>query len=491
MQAKDGVRVGTGTAAGGAVAEKQNWWPLAVIASAHLMAVLDTTVMFVALPSIQRGLGMTVASRAWVVTAYTLALAGLLLLGGRLADRLGARNTLLIGVIGFACASAVGGAAVNGAMLIAARAIQGAFGAVLISSTKSLLVTVYKDGEQRARVIGIFTATLTAGLALGLVLGGVLTSALGWRWCLYINIPLSLVTILGAPRVLPDLPGRPQVKIDVISAVFASAGMVGLIYGLGQAASAGWDSGQVIGSLIAAVVLLGGFVARQVGRSDRLLPLRVVTDRNRGWGLIAMIVNGLSTFGMFLILTYQLQSVMRWSALATGLAIVPFAVATGLASAFAAPKLMARVAPRWLLSVSIVVEAAGLVPLIWLTPSSRYLPLILAATVIEGLGTGIAGPAALHLALRGVLPSDAGAAGAASSAAGQLGSSVGAALLNTIAAAAASGYLATHASAGATTAIVHGFAVAMAWGASILVLAAIPVALFITAAAARRPAGRS
>jgi EmrB/QacA subfamily drug resistance transporter len=477
-----GARVTSGT--------KRGWWPLAVIASAHLMAVLDTTVMFVALPSVQRGLGMTVASRQWVVTAYTLALAGLLLLGGRLADRFGARNTLLAGVIGFACASAVGGASVDGAMLIAARAVQGAFGAVLISSTKSLLVNVYTDGAERARAIGIFTATLTAGMAVGLILGGVLTSALSWRWCLYVNVPLSLAAIVGAPRVLPALPGRPQIKIDVASAVLATTGMVALIYGLGEAASLGWGSGQVTGSLIAAAVLLGGFVARQAGHSDRLLPLRVVLDRNRGWGMIAMIVNALSTFGMMLILTYQLQSVMRYSALATGLALVPFALAAGLGSAFAAPWLMARVPPRWLLSGAIVIEAAGLLPLIWLTPSSGYLPLILAATLVEGLGTGLAGPVALHTALHGVLPADAGAAGAATSAAAQFGSSVGAALLNTIAAAAASSYLAAHASASITTGIVHGFAVAMAWGAGLLILAAIPVAGLVTAAipVRRRPA---
>src|SRR5580692_9515509 len=424
---------------GGERGMRRGWWPLAVIASAHLMAVLDTTVMFVALPSVQRGLGLTVAGRQWVVTSYTLALAGLLLLGGRLADRFGARNTLLVGVIGFACASAVGGAAVNGTMLITARAVQGAFGAVLVSSTKSLLVNVYTDGRERVRAIGVFTATLTAGLAVGLVLGGVLTSALNWRWCLYVNIPLSLVVVFGAPRVLPALPGRREIRIDVTSAVLASAGMVALIYGLGEASAVGWGSGQVSGSLVAAAVLLGGFVARQAGRPDRLLPLRVVLDRNRGWGMIALIVNALSTFGMLLILTYQLQSVMRYSALATGLALVPFAAAAGLGSAVLAPWLMARVAPRWLVSGSIVIEAAGLVPLIWLTPASRYLPLILAATLVEGLGTGIAGPTTLNLALRGVLPSDTGAAGAATSAAGQFGSSGGAALLNTIATAAAAG----------------------------------------------------
>jgi EmrB/QacA subfamily drug resistance transporter len=450
------------------------------------MAVLDTTIMFVALPSVQHGLGMSDSTRQWVVTAYTLALAGLLLLGGRLADRFGARTTLLVGVIGFAAASAAGGASVNAAMLIAARSVQGAFGAVLVSSTKSLLITVYKDGEQRARVIGAFTATLTTGMALGLVLGGVLTSTLGWRWCLYVNVLLSLVAIVGAPRVLPKLPGRPEIRIDFVSAVFASAGMVALIYGLGEAASLSWGSVQVAGSLAAAAVLLGGFVARQVGQPNRLLPLRVVLDRNRGLGMIALIVNGLSTFGMFLILTYQLQSVMHYSAAATGLAIVPFAVATGLASAFLAPVLMSRVAPRWLVAGSVVVEAAGLLPLIGLTPGSRYFPLILIATLIEGLGTGIAGPAALNLALRGVQPADSGAAGAGTSAASQLGASVGAALLNTIAAAAASGYLTVHTSAGAATATVHGFTVAMAWGAGILVAAAIPVAIFVNAKAAAR-----
>jgi EmrB/QacA subfamily drug resistance transporter len=461
--------------------QQRGWLPLVVIASAHLMAVLDTTVMFVALPSVQHGLGMTVASRQWVVTAYTLALAGLLLLGGRLADRFGARNTLLVGVIGFACASAVGGAAVNGAMLIGARAVQGAFAAMLVSSTKALLVTVYRDDDERAKVIGVFTATLTVGLAVGLVLGGVLTSELSWRWCLYINLPLSLVAILGAPRLLPALPGRPEIKIDAVSAVFATTGMTGLIYGLGEASSLGWGSDQVIGSLAAAVVLLGAFVARQVGHTDRLLPLRVVLDRNRGWGMIALIVNGLSTFGMLLILTYQLQSVMHYSALRTGLALVPFALTAGLGAAVLSRRLSVRVPPRWLLAGAITVEAAGLVPLIWLTPHSNYLPLILVATLIEGLSTGIAGPVALSTALRGVLPSDGGAAGAGTSAASQLGSSIGAALLNTIAAAAATGYLAGHAAGGLATATVHGFTVAMIWGALITLAAAIPVVFFINA----------
>ena len=329
-------------------------------------------------------------------------------------------------------------------MLITARAVQGAFGAVLVSSTKSLLVNVYTDGEQRARVIGVFTATLTAGMALGLVLGGVLTSELSWRWCLYVNVPLSLVAIIGAPRVLPALPGRPEIKIDVVSAVLASAGMVALIYGLGEAVLPRLGLGQVAGSLVAAVVLLGGFVARQAGQPNRLLPLRVVADRNRGWGMIALIVNGLSTFGMFLILTYQLQSVMHYSALLDRTGHRP--VRRGHRPGLGGPRApaddpgRAPLAPVGAASWS---RRAGLLPLIWLTPGSHYLPLILIATIIEGLGTGIAGPTALVTALRASCLRRR-AAGAGTSAASQLGSSIGAALLNTIAAAAPAGYLTAH-----------------------------------------------
>ncbi len=468
-------------------APTHGWWPLVVIASAHLMAILDNTVMFVALPSAQHDLGISVASREWIVTAYTLAFAALLLLGGRLADRLGARRTLLIGVIGFALASAIGGASIDGAMLITARATQGAFAALLVSSTKSLLMTVYVNEGERARAVGIFTATLTAGAAVGLILGGVLTTELGWRWCLYLNVGLSLVAIIGGPRVLPATTGRREIRIGVTSALLASAGMVTLVYGLGEAAADGWGSGQVVGPLIAAAVLLGGFVAHQVGKVNPLLPLRVVRDRNRGGALIALVFNSLSTFGMLLILTYQFQSVMHYSALRTGLALVPFAVAAALAAALIAPRLQKRIAPRWLIAAGIVLSAAGLLPLVWLTPTSRYLPLIFVATLVEGLGTGLAGPPALSTALRGVLPTDNGAAAAASSAASQLGSSVGAALLNTIAASATATYLAAHIGMAIVTATVRGYTTAMAWGAGILLVTAIPAIALINAKAPSPP----
>src|SRR5215467_7894579 len=239
----------TRAADAGQRAPAHGWWPLLVISSAQLMAILDTTVMFVALPSAQHAVGLSVAARQWIVTAYTLAFAAFLLVAGRLADRLGARRTLLAGVIGFALASAAGGAAVSGAMLLTARASQGASAALVVSSTKSLLVTVYTADEERSRAIAIFTAANAAGGAIGLVLGGMLTTTLGWRWCLYVNVVVSLIAIIGGPRVLPAVAGRREIRIDLTSAVLASAGMAALVYGLGEAASAGWGSGRVAGSL--------------------------------------------------------------------------------------------------------------------------------------------------------------------------------------------------------------------------------------------------
>jgi EmrB/QacA subfamily drug resistance transporter len=484
---------------------RRGWWPLAVIASAHLMAILDVTVMFVALPSAQQVLGLTATTRQWVLTAYTLAFASLLLLGGRLADRLGARRTLLIGIIGFAAASAVGGQSVDGAMLIAARATQGAFAALLVSSTKSLLLSVYTDERRRARAIGVFTATLTAGLAAGLILGGVITSTLGWRWCLYVNVGVSVVAVTGALLVLPVLPGRPEVKLDVASALLAGGGMVALVFGLAQAPAYGWHSGEVIGALVAAAGLLAGFFARQSHTVSALLPPRVVHERNRGGALIAMVVNSLSTFGLMLILTFQLQAVLHYSALATGLTLLPFAVAASAGAAVIAPRLTLRIRPRWIVTAGLVLSAAGLLPLAGLVAghAGRNLVLIIAAEVIEGLGTGIGGPPALATALRGVLSSDRGAASAASSAAGQLGSSVGAALLNTVAITATAGYLAgrigpigrvgsaASAVAGGRAALVaaatvHGYVVAAVVGAALLLVAVIPVAVLINAPALPR-----
>jgi MFS family permease len=326
-------------------------------------------------------------------------------------------------------------------------------------------------------------------MALGLILGGALTSGLGWRWCLYVNVAMCVLVVPGALRVLPQLAPRPAVRLDSISAVLSATGMVALIYGLADVASPGWGSGVVIGSLSSAAVMLVVFVARQAGRSNGLLPLRVVLDRNRGGALLAMVVNGLSTVGMMLILTYQLQVVLHFSPLRTGVALIPFALAAAFSSVMIARRLMTRVAPRWLIVAGVVLSAIGLLPLLGLTPSGHCMTLIVLAELVEGLGTGLAGPPILATTLRAVAREDTGAASAASSAAGQLGSSIGAALLNTIATTATAAYLTVHAEAALAVATVHGYSVAAAWGAAILLALAIPIGGLINAGVPRRAAG--
>ena len=264
--------------------------------------------------------------------------------------------------------------------------------------------------------------------------------------------------------------------------------MVAVVYGLGDVTSGGWGSPAVVGSLVCAAAMLAAFVARQAGRTNGILPLRVVRDRNRGAALLAMVFNSLSTVGLMLILTYQLQTVLRYSPLRTGLALVPFALAAACGSVLIARRLMTRVASRWLISAGVVLSAAGLLPLLGLTPSSHCIALIVLAELVEGIGTGLAGPPILATTLRSVAREDTGAASAASSTAGQLGSSIGAALLNTIAATATAAYLTAHVTAGVATATVHGYTVAAAWGAAILLATAIPIAWLINAGAPRRDA---
>jgi EmrB/QacA subfamily drug resistance transporter len=439
-----------------------------IIVVAHLMAVLDGTMVIVALPSIGHGLALTVAGRQWVITAYTLSLAGLVLVGGRLVDRFGARRGLVVGATGFAIASAVGGGAPDGATLIVARAAQGAAGALLISATKANLIGLSTDPTESRRLLAIFSATMAGGGVLGLILGGVVTDLLGWRWCLWVNVPLAIVAAIGGRRLLGAAePAR--VRIDVISALAACVGLGALVYGLSEAGTSG-TSALTVTSLVLGAASLGGFIRRQSRSADPLLPLRVVWDRQRGWALIALVLNGLSTVEMMLILTFQLQNVRHLSPLVAGLALAPFAVGSVIGATLITPRLAKMTAPARLLGASVTAEALALVPLLWIGPHSRYLPLLFLAVAAEGIATGIAAPLALRTALNGAAQSDRGAVSACSSAASQLGSSLGAALLSTLA-----GTAARRAVAKLPASASHGFARADELAIALLLLLAVPI----------------
>ena len=467
----------------GGAATRAQWWILVVIAGAQLMVVLDTTIMIIALPSAQHSLGFSNTDRQWVVTAYTLGFGGLLLLGGRISDMIGPKRTLMIGVVGFAVASSLGGAAQNTGMLIGARALQGMFGALLAPSVLSLLATTFTDPRERGRAFGIYASIAIGGAAFGLILGGLLTQYLDWRWCLYVNLPIALAVGVGVFTMIPKRSGHSGVQLDVRGAVLGCSGLVALVYGLGEAASAGWSSSRVIGPLAAAVVLLALFVLAQTKVSSPLLPMRILTDRNRAGSFLAIILAVLGMYGTFLFLTYLLQTVDGYSPLKTGAAFLPLMVVNGLAATQLASRLMAHLRTRLLVVPGLLIAAVGVALLTQLTPGAPYVSHILPTELLLGLGLGIALVPCISTATNNAEPRDVGITSATTNTSQQIGASVGTALLNTIAATATAAYLASHrlSAAAVSQATVHGFAVASAWAAGSLVLGAVVGGVLINA----------
>lgn len=461
---------------------KMKWRPLIFITLAHLMVILDTTIMIVALPSIQNSLRTSATERQWIITAYTLAFAGLLLLGGRLADRFGARRTLITGAIGFAVSSVLGGIAPNIVLLILARAIEGCFGALLVSSTKTSLALVYKDKQQRAKAMGVFSATLALGGAIGFILGGVLTSMINWRWCLFINFPISIVVIIGVIVTLPNFIINKEVHIDVIGAAVFCVAIVSLVYGFGEIPSNGWMAPNVfvsIGVCFSFVVL---FLLIQRKLKNPLLPLRLVTERNRAGSYIASIFNSLGSFGMELILTYQLQKIMHYSAMLTGFALIPFMLSGAAVAAFLSPHLMRKIKPKWLIAGGVLTSGLGLLPLMVLKNGMTFWPLLLCSEILQGVGSGLVGAPSTFTTLRGVESEDVGIASSASSAAAQIGASIGTASFNTIAVSVTAAYAMSHAvSSTNAAATAQGFMVASGSGFIILFVVSVVVFSMINA----------
>ncbi|MBV8461706.1 MAG: MFS transporter [Acidimicrobiales bacterium] len=462
---------------------------LAVIGGAQLMVILDTTVMIIALPSAQRALGFSNADRQWVITAYTVTFGGLLLLGGRLSDRLGAKRTLIAGVIGFALASALGGAAQSLGMLVVARGLQGAFGALLAPSVLSLLTTTFQEPGERARAFGIYATIAISGAAVGLIVGGLLTQYLDWRWCLYVNVPVSVAVAASATVLLPRQDGNPEVRIDVPGTVLGCGGLIALVYGLGDASTDGWGSPAVIASLVGSAVLLTAFVLVERQVAHPLLPLRILTDRNRAGAYLSIMLAVIANYGMFLFLTYLLQTIKGYSPVRTGFAFLPLMVVNGLTATQISSRLMARVPTRLLIVPGLLIAAVGAGVLTQLHPGSSYASSVLPAELLLGLGLGLAFVPIISTATARAEPRDAGVVSAMTNTSQQIGASVGTALLNTIAASATAAYLAghVHAAGEVTAATVHGYAVASVYSMAVLGLAAVVSAVLIDA----RPLARA
>src|SRR4249920_502212 len=304
-------------------ASDHRWLILVIVAIAQLMVVLDATVVNIALPSAQHALGFPNSDRQWVVTAYALAFGSLLLVGGRLGDMYSRKWVFITGLAGFAVSSAIGGAAVSFEMLVAARTLQGVFGAILAPSALGTLVSTFQDPRERGRAFGVFGSVAAGGGGVGLILGGVLTQYLSWRWTLYVNLVFAAIAIAGALAFMRT--SRPAIRprMDWPGAVLACAGLFLIVFGFSHAETVGWTAALTVGSLVGGVVLLAGFVIAEQRASHPLLPLRVILDRTRGGAYVAVGISGIAIFGTFLFLTYYLQVIKAESPLATGLLFLP------------------------------------------------------------------------------------------------------------------------------------------------------------------------
>ncbi|MFF0206345.1 MFS transporter, partial [Streptomyces sp. NPDC005017] len=395
--------------------------------------------------SAQQDLGISDGNRQWVVTAYALAFGGLLLFGGRIADLWGRKRAFVIGLAGFAAASALGGAATTGAMMFGARALQGVFGALLAPAALSLLAVMFTDARERAKAFGIYGAIAGGGGAVGLILGGFLTEYLDWRWTFFVNIPFAVVAAAGAWFVIREPEGgRNRSSLDIPGVILSTLGLVSLVYGFTRAESDGWGDAVTVGMFVASGVLLLSFVLVESRVRAPLLPLRVVTDRNRGGVYLSLGLAIIAMFGLFLFLTYYLQIVKGYSPVRTGFAFLPMIVGMITGSTQIGARLMTRVAPRLLMGPGFLVAAVGMLLLTRMEIGSSYAALLLPAMLLLGLGMGSAFMPAMSLATQGVRPQDSGVASAMVNTSQQVGGAIGTALLNTIAASATTAYVADH-----------------------------------------------
>uniref|UniRef100_UPI001EF54200 MFS transporter n=1 Tax=Frankia sp. CiP3 TaxID=2880971 RepID=UPI001EF54200 len=473
----------------GSAPDPRRWLALGIIAVAQLMVVLDASIVNIAMPKAQSDLHISTADRQWIITAYTLAFGGLLLLGGRVADFAGRKRALIVGLLGFALASALGGIAPNAGLLFAARALQGVFGALLAPAALSLITVTFTETRERARAFGVYGAIAGGGAALGLILGGLLTEFVSWRWCLLVNVPIALATAAAAVPIVRESKAEGKAHYDIPGAITVSAGLVSLVYGFTKAAQDGWGAAVTLVFLGAAAVLLVVFVLIETRSAAPLLPLRVPLERNRGASFLSSLLIGGGVFAMFLFLTFYFQVSLGYSALRAGFAFLPFSggiiVSAGLVS-----QLLPRTGPKIPMVAGTVLSASGLLVLTQIGLDTSYVSHVLPGELLISVGLGLVFVPMSSLALVGVEPHDAGVASALVNATQQIGGSLGTALLNTVFATAVANYLVSHGTSprDVAQAQISGYTTAFSWGAAMILLALTVIVVLVRAGKADVPA---
>jgi EmrB/QacA subfamily drug resistance transporter len=457
------------------------WRTLFVVAISQLMVVLDSSIVNIAIPSAKLDLGITDANQQWVITAYTLAFGSLLLLGGRIGDFMGRKKIFLIGLIGFAGASALGGIASTQGLLFGARALQGVFAALLAPAALAIISVTFTVPTERAKAFGVMGAISGGGAAIGLIVGGTLTEFFSWRWCLGVNVPIAVIAFFLATRFVHESKADGNRSYDIPGVITATAGLFSLTYGFNQAATSGWSDGLTLGFLGAAVILLVVFVVIESKVANPLMPLRVITDRNRGGSYLGSLVVGAGLFSMFLFLGLYLQVILGYSPLKSGFAFLPFTAGIIIFAGIAS-QLLPKFGPKPLMIPGLIAASLGLLFLSNITPETSYLTHVMPALLIMSSGMALVFIPLTTTSLHGVGNHDTGVASAMVNTSQQIGGSLGTALLNTVAATATATYATANSALGDKVqayAMTHGFTVAFKFSALLLFIGAVVLFFFI------------
>ncbi|MEV6772031.1 MFS transporter [Nocardia sp. NPDC051030] len=402
---------------------------LGVIVTCQLMVSVDSNVVNIALPQIQSGLNMSAQALAWVFSAYSLAYGGLLLLGGRASDILGRRRMFVWGLSLVVAASILGGIAPNQGLLIAARALQGVGFAFAGPAALSLIAATFAEGPHRTRALSVFSMVTGFGITLGLILGGVLTT-LSWRLVFFINVPIGIVTIVLAQLYLVETQRHPA-KFDVLGAIVSTLGMVGIVYGLTRASTAGWGDSVAWAAFVAGVVLVAVFVFIERHAAQPIMPLRLLSKRVRAGAYLSFVLLMVSMGGTYILLSLYVQNALGFSSWQAGLAFLPMAVVQFFA-ARRAVKLIARFGRKPVLITGVILMGLEAIWLTTTTESSNYLTGIVGPFILLGAGLSLAFVTLNMTVLGGLEPRDMGAASGLLQAAQQVGLSLGVAILTTI-----------------------------------------------------------
>jgi EmrB/QacA subfamily drug resistance transporter len=457
------------------------WRTLFVVAISQLMLILDSSIMNIAIPSAKIDLGISDANQQWIITAYTLAFGSLLLLGGRIGDFMGRKRIFIIGLLGFAGASALGGIATSQELLFAARALQGVFGALLAPAALAIISVTFTVPKERAKAFGVFGAISGGGAAIGLIVGGVLTEYTSWRWCLGVNTPIAILAAILAAKFFHESKASGDHSYDVPGVLTATAGLFSLTYGFNEAARKGWSDSMTLTFLVLALLLLITFVIIESKVANPLMPMRVLTERNRGGSYLGSLIVGAGLFSMFLFLGLYLQVILGYTPLRSGFAFLPFSVGI-IIFAGVASQLLPKIGPKPLMVPGLVFAGIGLLMLTRITPETAYATHVLPSLLIMSSGMALVFIPLTSTSLHGVSGRDTGVASAMVNTSQQIGGSLGVALLNTIAATAATSYAATHTELGKLVqpfAVTHGFTTAFKFSAVLLFTGAIVLFFFI------------